>query len=160
MKSGTDFKDFSLINISKKTSGDKLKVTSIERYIVDSKVKENEEIKASTADFLSQGEKGLDVVLGNMNADLDGRFVTVRSMESNIGSYICDLIMLSVAADCVIINSGTLRSDCITPAGEFTVGDLKKIIPYPDQIVVLLCNGKYLKFSLIFSMHRFFSIEF
>ena len=27
-------------------------------------------------------------------------------MESNIGSYICDLIMLSVNADCVIINSG------------------------------------------------------
>lgn len=141
MKSGTDFKDFSLINISKKNPSDELKVCSIERYIVDSKVKENDEIKEATKDFLSQGEKGLDVVLGNMNADLDGRFVTVRSMESNIGSYICDLIMLSVSADCVIINSGTLRSDCITPAGEFTVGDLKKIIPYPDQIVVLLCNG-------------------
>ena len=46
--------------------------------------------------------------------------------------------------DCVVMNSGTLRSDCITPMGEFTVGDLKKIIPYPDTVVVLACDGTYI----------------
>jgi 5'-nucleotidase len=80
-------------------------------------------------------------------------------MESNIGSYICDLIMLAVNADCVIINSGTLRSDCITPAGEFTVGDLKKIIPFPDQIILLLCDGKTLHEALENSVSQYPKLE-
>lgn len=80
-------------------------------------------------------------------------------MESNIGSYICDLIMLSVNSDCVIINSGTLRSDCITPAGEFTVGDLKKIIPYPDQVTLLLCDGKTIHEALENSVSQYPKLE-
>ena len=91
-------------------------------------------------------DKGANEALGEIFADLDGRFLTVRLLESNIGNFICDLILLSMGCDCVIINSGTIRSDCITPAGEFTVGDLKKIIPFPDLMVVLICDG----FSLLF----------
>ena len=67
--------------------------------------------------------------------------------------------MLSVNADCVIINSGTLRSDCITPAGQFTVGDLKKIIPFPDQIILLLCDGKTLHEALENSVSQYPKLE-
>ncbi len=158
-KSGTDFKDFSLIKIAHRNDVSKLKVRSIERFVVDSKVEEDSEMKKTCEEYLEMGEKGLDVVLGKINTDLDGRFVTVRSMESNIGSYICDLIMLSVKADCVIINSGTLRSDCITPAGDFTVGDLKKIIPFPDQIIVLLCDGKTVHEALENSVSQYPKLE-
>lgn len=41
-----------------------------------------------------------------------------------------------------------MRSDCITPAGKFTVGDLKKIIPFPDPIVLLECDGRTLHLAL------------
>ncbi len=52
VKSGTDFKDFSLIEIAYNNSN-KLDVKSIERYIVDSRVKEDEELKYIVEEFLS-----------------------------------------------------------------------------------------------------------
>ena len=62
-------------------------------------------------------------------------------------------------ADCSIINSGTLRSDCIFPAGPFTVRDLKKIIPFPDPIVVLKVSGKILHEVLENGVSKFPMLE-
>jgi 5'-nucleotidase len=52
IKSGTDFKGFSLIDLNC-SNNNKLVVQSIERYIVDSKVKEDEELKLVIENFLS-----------------------------------------------------------------------------------------------------------
>ena len=83
-------------------------------------------------------------VIGYINTELDGRFTTVRLKESNLGNFFCDIVMQSVNCDVVIINSGTFRSDCIHPAGEFKIGDLKKIIPFPDPVLVLRVTGRIL----------------
>ncbi len=85
--------------------------------------------------------ESFNVLLGNLDTELDGRFVIVRSMESKLGNFISDIVLSSMNADCTIINSGTLRSDCIFPAGEFKVGDLNRIIMFPDQMVLLKCKG-------------------
>jgi 5'-nucleotidase len=54
----------------------------------------------------------------------------------------CDIILEAVNADCVLINSGTFRSDALHPKGEFKVRDLKSILPFLDTILVLACTGK------------------
>ena len=76
-----------------------------------------------------------------MNVELDGRFSAVRTRETNLGNFICDIMLASVSADCAILNSGSLRSDCIHPTGDFRVKDLKKILPYLDESVVVSCTG-------------------
>ena len=90
----------------------------------------------------------MDEVIGRINVDLDGRFHVVRTMESNLGNFIGDIILEGINADCAIINSGTLRSDSITYAGDFTVGHLKKIIPYADSVVLLNCDGSLIFFEI------------
>jgi 5'-nucleotidase len=47
-------------------------------------------------------------------------------------------------ADVCIINSGTLRSDCVHSAGSFKFRDLKKILPFADPVVMLLVSGRVL----------------
>jgi 5'-nucleotidase len=47
-------------------------------------------------------------------------------------------------ADVCIINSGTLRSDCIHRAGPFKMRDLKKILPFPDPVLMLRVSGRVL----------------
>ena len=42
------------------------------------------------------------------------------------------------------MNSGTLRSDCLKPKGDFTIGDLKKILPAENRLLLLRCSGKKL----------------
>ena len=86
--------------------------------------------------------ESFSVVLGNIDTELDGRVSTLRSKESKLGNFISDIVKTNINADCTIINSGTLRSNCIFEPGEFTRGDLNKIIMYPDSIVLLSCSGK------------------
>ncbi len=51
----------------------------------------------------------MDDEIAESGTELDGRFSTVRTKESNLGDLVCDVFMSTVQADCVIINSGTLR---------------------------------------------------
>jgi 5'-nucleotidase len=60
----------------------------------------------------------------------------------NQGNFICDIVLEAVNADAVIINSGTFRSDTLHPAGDFTFGDLRAILPFLDTIVVIQCTGE------------------
>ena len=51
----------------------------------------------------------MDEVVGATLVDLDGRFNTVRTQESNLGNLICDVFRHACHADIVIMNSGTFR---------------------------------------------------
>ena len=87
------FRELSLIEIGLQNSDNKSCVTKIERYVVDSKVPEDDDMKSVVEYYLNQGDKDLDRVLGNINSDLDGRFTVVRSSESNLGNFVCDIIL-------------------------------------------------------------------
>lgn len=79
--------------------------------------------------------------LGIFNVDLDGRFSSIRSSETNLGNFFCDIAMTACKGDFAIINSGTFRLDRIQPAGVFTMGDLLKVLPMLQPIVVLEITG-------------------
>lgn len=67
--------------------------------------------------------------------------IKIRTQETNLGNFVTDIMLASVNADCAIINSGSFRSDTLHPIGEFKVRDLKKILPYLDESVVLCVKG-------------------
>ena len=52
-------------------------------------------------------------------------------------------MLASVKADCAFLNSGSLRSDIIHPKGDFKMKDLRKILPYLSEIIVILITGKF-----------------
>ena len=80
-------------------------------------------------------------VLGVFEVDLDGRQSTVRSMESNLGNFVTDIMVAATEADLALINSGTLRSDTIHKAGIFTIKDLLQILPMIDPLVLVEVDG-------------------
>ncbi|CAF0939692.1 unnamed protein product [Brachionus calyciflorus] len=142
VKSGTDFREFSLIelNVKEKSST----VQKIEKYVIDSKIEENIEIKTIVDSYLENINKELEQILGYMNTELEGRFSYIRTQETNLGNFITDIMLSALNADCAILNSGTLRSDLLHPTGEFKVRDLKKILPYLDENVVISVTGAHL----------------
>jgi 5'-nucleotidase len=83
----------------------------------------------------------MDDVLAEFHCDLDGRFSAVRTGESNLGNFMCDIMVAATNADCAILNSGTLRSDRIHAAGPFTRRDLLTVLPMSDSLVVLNVLG-------------------
>jgi hypothetical protein len=47
--------------------------------------------------------------LGEFEVDLDGRFPSIRSRETNLGNFVCDIMVAATNADFALLNSGTLR---------------------------------------------------
>lgn len=54
-----------------------------------------------------------------MGCTLEGRFKFVRTRETNLGNLVTDIMRRSMKADVALLNSGTLRSDCVHEAGVF-----------------------------------------
>lgn len=85
--------------------------------------------------------------LGTFSVDLDGRFSSIRTSETNLGNFVCDIMMAATNADVAILNSGTLRSDRIHSAGEFKMRDLMTVLPMLDPLLVIEITGKFSDFS-------------
>ena len=99
--------------------------------------------------YTSMLQKGLvqakmEEELGDFAVDLDGRFSSIRTSETNLGNFICDILMAATSADICILNSGTFRSDRIHKAGKFYMRDLLHVLPMLDSTVVMEITGKLL----------------
>jgi 5'-nucleotidase len=86
-------------------------------------------------------QAGLEVNIDRVDV---ARFSMIRTSETNIGNWICDIALAATGADVVMINSGTFRSDQIHEAGPFTMKDLVSIIPMQDPLIVVEVTGKVL----------------
>lgn len=142
IKSGTDFRQFGLITVeSNRSANGKLNVT-FEAINVTSEYKEDEDLKAILLEYSQTIEERMDEVLGNFSVELEGRFEKIRTSETNLGDWVCDVVLSATGADVVILNSGTFRSDQVHPAGPFKMRDLVNIVPMHDPLVVLEVNGQ------------------
>ncbi|XP_068241798.1 mannosylglucosyl-3-phosphoglycerate phosphatase isoform X2 [Palaemon carinicauda] len=141
LKSGTDFREFSEVILTAEEDQVDVKINKI---VVDSNFDPDEELTEALKEYEELVGSKMDEVLGNFSVDLDGRFSSVRTSETSLGNFICDIIMAACNADVAIINSGTLRSDRIHPAGEFTMRDLMTVLPMLDPLLVLEITGEQL----------------
>lgn len=162
VKSGTDFRQFSKITVEKtRNDAGKLNVL-VEQIDVTSQYKEDEVLAAVLAKYSETIESKMTEVLGNFSVELDGRFSQIRTSETNLGDWVCDVVLSATGADVVIINSGalynlvvkvkkqklykknagTFRSDQIHPPGPFTMKDLVSVVPMRDPLVVLEVTGR------------------
>ncbi|XP_050073138.1 trifunctional nucleotide phosphoesterase protein YfkN [Anopheles maculipalpis] len=160
IKSGTDFRQFSKIDINlNRNQNGKINI-KVEKIDVDStKYSEDATLKEELKKYADTIESKLGEVLGTFTVELDGRFSAIRTSETNLGNWICDVALAATGADCVIINSGTFRSDQIHPAGPFTMHDLINIIPMQDPLIVLEVSGKILHAALENSVSTYPKLE-
>ena len=79
---------------------------------------------------------------------LETRFSQVRTQETNFANFFADCIRYDLHADVSIINSGTIRSDCIFPVGKLTFSNLFTILPFNDIMVVIEVTGKIIHEAL------------
>ncbi len=87
----------------------------------------------------------LERELGVINVPLEGRTNIIRTRETNLGNFLCDIIMCAVEIDCALLNSGSFRSDRVHPVGPFKFKDLKDIVSFESELIVLSLTGIFLK---------------
>ena len=108
LRSGTDFKQLSYLELRKKTKSAtglvKWDMTITRRDIVRD-IPEDKDTVALVDQLSSSLRSKLEKPVGFTAVPLDARFTTVRTRESNIGNFVCDLMRYYYSADCALMVS-------------------------------------------------------
>mmetsp|Transcript_31617 Transcript_31617/g.57502 ORF Transcript_31617/g.57502 Transcript_31617/m.57502 type:complete len:1768 (+) Transcript_31617:51-5354(+) len=147
LKSGTDFRDITVLQLEFKEGnaepGKKpFEVLEHKHVEIDSSIKEDPEMKVFVDDCMAKLGAAMDEVVGHTAVDLDSRFASIRTKETNIGNFVTDIMRLSLKADLAMLNSGTLRADAILEKGELKVRDLVNLLPMLDELCLLQLTGE------------------
>lgn len=94
------------------------------------------------AHYLAEVGTAMEKKVGATAVKLDARFQSIRTMETNIGNLVCDIMREGTNADVAILNSGTLRMDGIMPTGTILMRDLVSLLPMVDELCVIEMTGE------------------
>lgn len=84
----------------------------------------------------------LETVVGTTRVGLDANSVRLRAAEANMGDFVADAIRADAGTDLVIMNSGSIRSDRVYPAGPIMRRTIVSIHPFGNVICKLAVPGK------------------
>lgn len=142
LRSGTDFKNLSYIEARRKPNDDPGWDFDIIRRDITRAIPEDEATIKLVDKLTSSLKVKLEKPIGYTAVPLDGRFTTVRTRESNLGNFVCDLMRHFHDADCALMAAGTIRGDQIYPPGVLLLKDILNCFPFEDPVVVLRVKGQ------------------
>ena len=124
LRSGSDFKQLSYIEAWRREDSSKKWDFKIVRQDVVSSIAEDAGSLQLVQKLTNSLATKLEKPVGYTATPLDARFTTVRTKESNIGNFVCDLMRYYYNADCCIMAAGTIRGDQIYPPGLLRLKDI------------------------------------
>ena len=142
LRSGTDFKQLSYIEARRKSSGPPGWDFDIIRRDITRDTPEDLGTVELVDRLTSSLKHKLEKPIGYTAVPLDARFTTVRTRESNIGNFVCDLMRFHHHTDCALMAAGTIRGDQIYPQGVLLLKDIMNCFPFEDPVVVIQVKGK------------------
>ncbi len=134
------------LNISARTG--RLETIDFAAIPVDDKVADEPAAAAVIGEYEKQLSAKLDQPVGRTTVELDARGKTVRSRETNLGSFIADAFRKATGADVVIFNGGSIRSDTTYGPGPLTRRDVLTILPFETPIVKVEVKGSLVRAAL------------
>ncbi|KAM5354296.1 hypothetical protein ACJ41O_000946 [Fusarium nematophilum] len=142
LRSGTDFKNLSYIEARRKEDDPSRWDFDIWRRDITSSIEEDQPTLQLVSELTSKLNQSLAKPVGWTATPLDARFSTVRTKESNMGNFVCDVMRQHHNADCTIMASGTIRGDQIYPPGAIRIKDITTCFPFEDPVVLLRVKGQ------------------
>ena len=142
LRSGCDFKQLSYIEARRKQGdapGWDIDITG--RNVIRGIAEEPATVEL-VGKLSSSLKSKLEKPIGYTAVPLDGRFTTVRTRETNLGNFVCDLMRFYYNADCTIMAGGTIRGDQIYLPGILRLKDIMTCFPFEDPVVVMKVKGK------------------
>nr|WP_244985970.1 5'-nucleotidase C-terminal domain-containing protein [Anaerosalibacter bizertensis] len=102
-------------------------------------IEEDEKVKKLIDSIKAENEKITSEVIGETKVRLDGEREKVRAGETNLANLITDIMLKEGEADLVITNGGGIRDSI--EAGKITKGDVIKVLPFGNYLVVKEVKG-------------------
>jgi len=160
LKSGTDFRDITVLQLEFTDEGPKpYQVTETQHVEIDGKIAECPTMKSFVDECMTSLGAAMDQVVGATAVDLDSRFASIRTQETNLGNFVVDVMRFALKADVAMLNSGTLRADAIIERGDIKVRDLVNLLPMLDELCLLQLTGTQVLSALENSVSQYPRLE-
>ena len=113
-------------------------------YIDVSTFQPNRHVNKMVGKYLRDLQSQMDKIIGECAVKLETRFAIIRVSESNSGNWLTDIMRSAAKTDIALLNSGTIRSDCIFNTGPIRNKDILLMLPMVDNLVKVAVPGKLL----------------
>ena len=140
-KPGSDARNVARIDVSR-PGPDKAVEKHFELIPIEEGLTDDEATAAVVAGWEARLDRELDVVVGTTAEPLDAVAESVRSGESNLGNLMADAMRRETGAEIAILNSGSIRSNRVYPAGDLTRRDLVAMHPFGGVICEVEVAGE------------------
>ncbi len=148
LRSGTDFKQLSYIEAYHDASSDSTWSFRITRHDITRSIPEDPATLQMVDGLTSKLRRHLETPVGYTYTPLDARFTTVRTRESNLGNFVCDLMRHFYSADCALMAGGTIRGDQVYVPGVLRLKDIMNCFPFEDPVIVIKVKGHAIRAAL------------
>ena len=116
------------------------------RVQVTNKFKPDAAIVKHVNKYAKDLNEKLNHTCGFTDVELECRFDHLRSEETNAANLIADIIYTEYESlDLVMLNTGTLRSNSLVPAGPLKRRFVADMLPVKDKIFLIKMSGKTVK---------------
>jgi 5'-nucleotidase len=113
-----------------------------QRFIpVTAELPDDPAMAALVARYQARLDQALLVRVGETRVPLDARTAALRTRETNIGSYVADVMRARMRADVAVMNGGGIRGNLVVPAGPLTRKDVSALLPFLNVLVKLEVPG-------------------
>ena len=165
VKSGSDFKTFSVICLSIPSvrmleghdSNDPISV-AVRKFEITSDYERDSDMSAVVDNNEILVDDRSCKVVAKTSVSIDCRFSCVRTQEAAIGNWATDIIRWYyhfVHCDVALLQGGCLRADTVIDPGPITLSDLMSIVPMEDPIVVIAVTGDEIYSALQSGVSRY-----
>jgi 5'-nucleotidase len=115
---------------------------------VTAELPEDPAMAALVARYAERLSAALDVPVGETRVPLDARQSAVRTVETNLGNLVADIVRENLHAEVGLMNGGGIRANRIVPAGRITRRDVNALFPFLNVMVKLEVTGTTLLSAL------------
>jgi 5'-nucleotidase/UDP-sugar diphosphatase len=109
----------------------------------EARIEEDAGMLALLAPYQRAGAEKLSVPVGRIDGMFDGERRNVRSRPTNLGRLVTASMIDKTGADLALVSGGGIRDSL--PAGDVTYGDLLKVLPFGNRVVVVTLAGTELE---------------
>ncbi|KAL8856819.1 MAG: hypothetical protein Q9178_006535 [Gyalolechia marmorata] len=159
LRSGTDFKQLSYIEAYRTSSHTPTSAAQndtsppkwsyrITRRDITRSIPSDPATVSLVSKLTSTLKSKLEKPIGYTFTPLDARFTTVRTQESNLGNFVCDLMRHTYSTDCALMAGGTIRGDQVYPPGVLRLKDIMNCFPFEDPVIVIRVKGHAIRAAL------------
>ncbi|NLH48750.1 MAG: bifunctional metallophosphatase/5'-nucleotidase [Myxococcales bacterium] len=127
-------------------TGDTVRLVRYKMYDITPDLPPDRIVQALVDGYVNRMNDQRREEIGRAVTPLNGSMETIRSAESNLGDFVCDLIRTRLSADVVLLNGGGFRSSI--GDGPITVGDVLQVFPFGNTLYVLSASGATIRAAL------------